>query len=95
MNPVRKVLVDVLAIFRGHERCNDEVDVAEKEEDDDWVGGLDRRIPVPLGTVTVEMDQSTGNEDVDDGKRVGDEAVEKLLVYLVLFFPFICNKTLT
>lgn len=83
MNPVRKVFVDVLAIFRRHERCNNEVNIAEKEENDDRISGLDRRVPVPGGSVAVEVDKTTGDEDVDDGKRVGDEAVAELLVHLI------------
>jgi hypothetical protein len=70
VNVVRKVLVDVLAILRGNERSNDEVNVAEKEENDDWVGSLDRRVPVPGSSVSVEVDKGTSDEDVDDGKRV-------------------------
>jgi hypothetical protein len=83
VNPVRKVLVDVLAIFRRNERRNDEVNVAEKEEDDDRVGGLDGRVPVPGGSVAVEVDKGSGDENVDDGKRVGNEAMAKLLVHLI------------
>lgn len=92
MNPVRKVLVDVLAIFGRNERRNDEVNVAEKEEGDDRVSGLDGRVPVPAGSVAVEVDKGTGDEDVDDGKRVGDEAVAELLVYPVPFLRFICKQ---
>lgn len=86
------MLVDILAIFRGDKRCNDEINVAEEEEDDDGVRGFDRRVPVPAGTVAVEVDKGAGDEDVDDGKRIRDEAIAELLVNLVSIFPFIVRR---
>lgn len=86
------MLVDILAIFRGDKRCNDEINVAEEEEDDDGVRGFDRRVPVPAGTVAVEVDKGAGDEDVDDGKRVGDEAIAEWLVNLASIFPFIVRR---
>lgn len=77
------MLVDVLAIFRRNERRNDEINVAEKEEDDDRVSGLDGRVPVPGGSVAVEVDKGSGDEDVDDGKRVGNEAMVGMLINLI------------
>lgn len=41
-------LVHTLAVRRWNEGRNDEVDVAEQEEDGDGEGGVDRGVPVPL-----------------------------------------------
>lgn len=70
------MLIDILAVFGGHKWRNDEINVAEQEEDNDWVGSFDRGVPVPFGAVAVEVDEGSGDEDVDDGEGIGDEAVE-------------------
>ncbi len=67
-------VVDALALLGRDEGGDDEVDVAEKEEDGDGEGRLERGVPVPRGAVAVEVDEGAGDEDVDDGERVRDEA---------------------
>lgn len=47
VQPVRKRLVHVLPVLRRHKRRNDEVNIAEEEEDDHWKRGTNRRVPVP------------------------------------------------
>lgn len=76
VDPVGKVLVLVLVGGRGRdEGSNDEVDVAEQEEDDDGERSAEGRVPVPSGAVEVKVNETAGDEDVDDGKRVRDEAI--------------------
>lgn len=69
-------LVHAVSIRGRHEGRNGEVDIAEEEEDGDGERGLDRRVPVVLGFVEVEVDEGAGDEDVDDGEGVGDYAGE-------------------
>lgn len=79
MKPVGKVVVDVLAFLRRHERRNNEIDVAEEEENDDGKGGANGRIPVPGLAVEVEVDEAQGNKCVDDGQGVRDEVENKVV----------------
>jgi len=72
VDPVGKVLVHVLAFFRRNERRNDEIDVAEHEEDDDGQRGTDWWVPVPGFAIEVKMDETCGHECVDNGERIGD-----------------------
>lgn len=72
---VGHALVDVLAVARWDERSNDKVDVAEREEDGDGQSSLDRRVPVVLSAVEVEVDETTADKGVDDGEGVGNEAM--------------------
>lgn len=67
------MFVDALAVLGRDKGGDDEVDVAEQEENGDGKGRLERGVPVPGLSVAVEVDQSTGDEDVDDGERVRDE----------------------
>lgn len=72
---VRHALVLVLAGIIGSDKwCDHQVHVAEKEEDGDGKGRLDRRVPVVLCAVEVEMDETTSDKGVDDRKRIRDEA---------------------
>lgn len=74
MQVVRQVVVDVLVgRLRRDVGGNDEVDVGEQEEDGDGERGLDRRVPVVLFAVEVEVHETAGDEDVDNGERVGDD----------------------
>jgi hypothetical protein len=75
VNVVRHALVLVLAgIVRSDKWCDHQIHVAEKEEDGDGEGRLDRRVPVVLGAVEVKMDEATSDKGVDDRKRIRDEA---------------------
>ena len=71
---VRQVFVDVLVggVWRDVRR-DGEVDVAEQEEDGHGERRLDRRVPVVLVAVEVEVDEAPGYEDVHDGEWVGDD----------------------
>lgn len=53
VKPIRQSLVNAVAVRGRHERCNDEVNVAEEEEYGDGQGGLDRRVPVVFLLVEV------------------------------------------
>jgi hypothetical protein len=74
VRPIRQGLVHAVAIRRRHERRNGQVDVAEQEEHGDRESGFDWRVPLPGCFVQVEVDQGAGDEDVDDGERVGNYA---------------------
>lgn len=67
--------VDRVAVGRGNERRDDEVDVAEEEEDRYWQGGAEWRVPAVLVAVGVQPDEAEGDEGVDDRQRVRDHAV--------------------
>lgn len=74
-------LVDRLSLIRWHEWCNDEVDVAEQEKDDDWERGAEWWCPawaVVRSWVKVKMNQSTGNENVDNGQWVGNDVEDEV-----------------
>jgi len=72
---VRHALVLVLAGIVGSDKwCDHRGHGAEKEEDGDGEGRLDRRVPVVLCAVEVEMDETTSDKGVDDRKRIRDEA---------------------
>ena len=73
VDPVRQGLV-YGAVGGRDPGGNDEVDVGEKEEDDNGEGRGEWRVPVPGLAVQVEVDETAGDEDVDDGERVGDDA---------------------
>lgn len=74
MGPVRHALVDVLAILGRRVGGEDEEQVAEEEEGHDGERGADGGVPAPFGAVDVEVDEADGDEGVDDGEGVGDEA---------------------
>lgn len=77
---VRHALVLVLAgIVGSDEWCDHQVHVAEKEEDGDGEGRLDRRVPVVLCAVKVEMDETTSDKGVDDRERVRDEVENEVV----------------
>lgn len=77
---VRHALVLVLAgIVGSDEWCDDQIHVAEKEEDGDGEGRLDWGVPVVLGAVKVEMDEATSDEGVDDCKRIRDEVEDEVV----------------
>lgn len=73
VNPVWQVLVDILTWGRLDERRNDEVYVAEEEEDGDWKCSFDWRVPVSFFPVEVEIDEAASDKGVDNGERVRDE----------------------
>lgn len=79
VNPVRERLVDVLAILRGGKGGKYEVDVAEHEEDDDGHAGGHGRVPVPLGTVDVKVEETGRHKGVDNGERVGDKVENEVV----------------
>lgn len=71
---VRQSLVNGNAVLGRHEGRDDQVDVADKEEDCDGEGGAEGRVPVVLLLVGVEPDQAEGDEGVYYGEGVGDYA---------------------
>lgn len=75
---VRKLVVNILACAWGHVRGNGKVDVGEHEEGSHGYSGADSRCPVweilVLGEIDIE--ETGGYEDVDDRKRVGNQAVD-------------------
>jgi len=73
---VRQTLVHALPVTRGHERCDDKVDVADKEKRGDGPCRAEGRVPVVLFGAPVEVEEGGGDEDVDDGERVRDYAGE-------------------
>lgn len=81
MKVIWDTLVDRLSLIRRHEWCNNEVDVAEQEEDDDWERGAEWWCPawaVVRSWVKVKVNQSTGNKDVDNGQWIGDDVEDKV-----------------
>lgn len=74
MQVIGERLVHAVSIRGRHERRNGEIDVAEEEEDGDGECGFDGRVPIVLRLVEVEVDEGAGNEDVDDGEGVGNDA---------------------
>lgn len=80
VRPVGHALVDaVVAVGRRRVGDEDEEEVADEEEDDDGEGGLDGRVPAPGVALDVEPDEADGDEGVDDGEGVGDEAGHTML----------------
>lgn len=79
---VWELVVDALACGRWDVRRNHEVDVGEEKEDGDGEGRADPRGPVgeTRGTGEIDPDETGGYERVDDGERVGDEAMAVSLV---------------
>lgn len=61
---VRQSLVDGDAVLGRHERRDDEVDVADEEEDRDGERSAEGRVPVVLLFVGVEPDEAEGDEGV-------------------------------
>ena len=76
---VRQALVDVLAVCGRDEWRDGEVHVREEEEDGDRESGLERREPLVLRAVDVQVDQGAGNEHVDDRERVGDDVEDEVV----------------
>lgn len=75
VNPIGKGRVLVLVRGgRGDEGREDEVQVAEEEEDNHGEGGAEGRVPAERGAIEVEVGEAGGDECVDDGQGVGDEA---------------------
>lgn len=69
MQVVWQLLVDALAGRWGNVWCDGEVDVGEEEEDGHGESGVDRRCPVgefTAGFGEVDVDETAGDEDVDD-----------------------------
>jgi hypothetical protein len=77
---VRQSLVDGDAVLGRHEWRDDEVDVADEEEDCDGERGAERRVPVVLLLVGVEPDETEGDKSVYYGEGVGDYAGEEVSV---------------
>lgn len=77
MQVVGELVVDTLTGGGGHVGCDDEVALGEKEEDGDGESGADAGVPVGEARFAgeVDPDEAGGDEDVDDGEGVGDEAV--------------------
>lgn len=67
MKPVRKCLVNAVAIARRDKRSHDEIDVTETEEDCHWQRRLDWWVPIPFLPVKVEVNKGASNEHVYDG----------------------------
>lgn len=74
VNPVGQVFVNVLALRRLDERCDNKVHVTEAEEDGDWQRSLDWGIPVSLLAVEVKVYEAATDKGVDDCEGVGDKA---------------------
>ena len=72
VRPIGQGLVDALAVRGRHEGGQDEVDVAQQEEDHHRQGRADGRVPVPRLAVEVEVHQSAGDEDIDNRQRIRD-----------------------
>lgn len=83
MQIVGEFVVDALAGRGGHVGCHDEVALGEEEEDGDGKGGADAGVPVGEARFAgeVDPDEAGGDEDVDDGEGVGDEAVTVSLIF--------------
>ena len=60
----RLVLIQ-LGSRRRYKWCDDEINVAEEEEDSNRKSSLDRRVPVELLAVGVDPDECDRDEDVD------------------------------
>jgi hypothetical protein len=71
---VRQGFVDGDAVLGRHKGCDDQVDVADEEEDCDGERGAEGRVPVVLLAVGVEPDEAEGDEGVYYGEGVGDYA---------------------
>jgi len=71
---VREALVHILAVAWWDEGGDDEIYVADEEENGDWQSGASRRVPVVLLSVEVEIDEASSNKGIDDGKWVGYHA---------------------
>jgi hypothetical protein len=71
---VRQGLVDRDAVLGRHEGRDDQVDVADEEEDCDGERGAEGRVPVVSLAVGVEPDEAEGDEGVYYGEGVGDYA---------------------
>ena len=79
MDPVRQALVYALTLLRRNEWGHDEVNVAEEVEDGDGQSGPDGRVPVPRGLVAIQVNQGSGNKDIDDGEGVRNEVEHKVV----------------
>jgi hypothetical protein len=71
---VRQGFVHGDAVLGRHERRDDQVDVADEEEDCDGERGAEGRVPVVLLAVRVEPDEAEGDEGVYYGEGIGDYA---------------------
>ena len=76
---VGQLVVDTLASAGWDIGSHHQVDVGQTEEDGDGQRRPDAGSPVRevLRLGHVDVDESTGHEDVDDGQWVGDEAVSR------------------
>lgn len=72
---VRQVLVHALALWR-HVWSNHQVHVRQHEEDGDGQRCADSRLPKWKAGLAVHInpDKAGGDEHVDDGQRIGNEA---------------------
>lgn len=66
VSPVWHALVDILAVLGRGVRCKHEEEVAEEEKEDDRESGFERWTPAPRGAVDVEVDETDGDECVDN-----------------------------
>lgn len=78
---VGQFVVNVLVGRGWHVRRNHEVHVGQEEENGDWEGCADAGGPVGVACRLgqVDPDQTGRDENVDDGKGVGNEAVYLLV----------------
>lgn len=78
---VRQAVVDTLSSTGGHVGCHHQVHVGQAEEDGD--GKSCPNTGGPVGEVLllgqVDVDETAGHEDVDDGQRVRDEVHEEVV----------------
>jgi hypothetical protein len=71
---VGKSLVNAVVVARRDKWRDDQIDVAEHEEDRDGKRGPHRWVPVVLFLVQVNPSKTGRNKDVDNSKRVRDDA---------------------
>lgn len=76
---IGEVIVNVLAVIGRDKRCKDEVEVADKEDQSDWDGRTEGRVPVPASRVPVQVQQSTGDKDIDHRQRICDDVEDKVV----------------
>ena len=83
MQPVGNILVDALSLFWGNKGRDDEVDVGEAKDDGDGESRFDGRPEVgEFALVEVNIDETGGDEKVNDGEGIGDDVEDKIWMWV-------------
>lgn len=81
MQPIRECLIYVVPIRGRHKWRDDKIEVGEGENDNHGKSSRDRRRPVKLSAIEVDVDEARGDEEIDNREGIGNDAKNRMVRY--------------